>query len=175
MRSDRGRATRATRTSPRPPSVRRPPPAGPDPAPPAGPDPAVQRTLDFLVVHHHAVLVTHRSGGALQTSPVAAGVDADRRIIVSTPSRTAKARNLREDPRATLCVVTDAWFGPWAHVDADAEVVAQPDALPMLEDYYRRLAGEHPDWADYRRVMIAEDRVLLRLTPRHAAGPAATA
>lgn len=146
-----------------------------DQAPPAGRDPAVRRALDFLAENHHAVLVTHRSGGGLQTSPVAAGVDAERRIVVSTPSRTVKARNLRDDPQATLCVMTDVWFGPWAHVDTDAEVVGQPDALPLLEDYYRRLAGEHPDWADYRRVMVAEDRVLLRLTPRHAAGPAANA
>ena len=132
---------------------------------------AVERALDFLTENHHAVLVTHRSGGGLQSSPVAAGVDDDRRIVVSTPSRTAKARNLRQDPRATLCVVTDEWFGPWVHVDAAAEVVTQPDALPLLEDYYRRLAGDHPDWEDYRRVMVTEDRVLLRLTAQHAAGP----
>jgi hypothetical protein len=33
-----------------------------------------------------------------------------------------------------------------------------------LVDYYRRVAGEHPDWDDYRAAMIREQRVLLRVT-----------
>lgn len=127
----------------------------------------------FVATHHRAVLVTRRHDGEVQTSPVAAGVDAAGRVVISTPSRTAKAHNLRRDPRASLCVVPDDWFGPWLHVDADTEVVAMPDALPLLEDYYRSISGEHPDWDEYRRVMVEEDRVVLRLTLRHAAGPAA--
>ncbi len=144
-------------------------------------DPAVQdhRAVDdqlgqarsFLATHHRAVLVTRRRDG-LQTSPVAAGVDSAGRVVISTRSRSAKCRNLRRDPRASLCVVSDSWFGPWLHLDAVTEVVPMPDALALLEDYYRSIAGEHPDWAEYRRVMVAEDRVLLRLTLRHAAGPA---
>jgi len=127
----------------------------------------------FLATHHRAVLVTRRRDDGLQTSPVAAGVDSAGRVVVSTRSRSAKCRNLRRDPRAGLCVVSDSWFGPWLHLDAVTEVVAMPDALALLEDYYRSIAGEHPDWEEYRRVMVAEDRVLLRLTLRHAAGPAA--
>lgn len=135
---------------------------------------AVDRALAFIRLHARAVLVTHRSDGGLQSSPVAVGVDAADRLVVSTPSRTAKARNLRREPLATLCVVPDDWYGPWASVDVTAEVVGQPDALPLLEDYYRRTAhAEDPDWSQFRAAMTEEGRVLLRLTPTRAAGPGA--
>ena len=49
-------------------------------------------------------------------------------------------------------------------------MVGLPAALPLLEDYYRRVAGEHPDWEDYRRAMLAEQRVLVRIALDHAAG-----
>ena len=32
-----------------------------------------------------------------------------------------------------------------------------------MVDYYRRAAGEHPDWEEYRRVMVEDRRVLVRL------------
>lgn len=118
----------------------------------------------FLADHHRAVLVTRRGNGALQSSPVAATADADGRVLVSTREGTAKERNVSRDPRVSLCVVSDAWWGPWVHIDGHAEVVRQPEALDLLEDYYRRTAGEHPDWDDYRRAMVTERRVALRIT-----------
>lgn len=132
----------------------------------------LDRARAFLAVHHRAVLITRRRDGGLQSSPVAAGLDAAGRVVVSTPSRTAKARNARRDARVSLCVVADSWFGPWLHVDAEAEVVGLPEALTLLEDYYRSISGEHPDWEEYRGAMRAEDRVLLRLTLTRVAGPA---
>jgi len=124
----------------------------------------------FLRTSHRAVLVTCRADGGLQTSPVAAAVDDAGRVVVSTRAASAKARNLRRDRRATLCCVSDAWWGPWVHVEGTAEVVDGPEALPLLEDYYRRVSGEHPDWEDYRRAMVAEERVLVRVTLVRAAG-----
>ncbi len=32
-----------------------------------------------------------------------------------------------------------------------------------LVDYYRRAAGEHPDWDDYRAAMIRDQRCLIRI------------
>ncbi|MEA3215805.1 MAG: hypothetical protein QOJ19_1961, partial [Acidimicrobiia bacterium] len=29
--------------------------------------------------------------------------------------------------------------------------------------YYRQAAGEHPDWAEYRSVMVADRRVLMAM------------
>ena len=51
-----------------------------------------------------------------------------------------------------------------------AEVVRLPEAMEALVDYYRRVAGEHDDWDDYRRAMTEERRVLLRIELTHA-GP----
>jgi hypothetical protein len=50
------------------------------------------------------------------------------------------------------------------------EVVSLPDAEEPLVDYYRSIAGEHPDWEEYRESMRQERRVLLRMRPR-TAGP----
>jgi hypothetical protein len=72
--------------------------------------------------------------------------------------------NLNRDPRISLCVVTDDFFGPWVRVDGTVEVVRLPDALQPLVDYYRQVAGEHDDWDAYRQAMIDEQPVLARIT-----------
>ncbi|MBA2322847.1 MAG: PPOX class F420-dependent oxidoreductase [Actinomycetota bacterium] len=112
---------------------------------------------------HHAVLTTMRRDGTPQMSPVAVGVHDDGRILVSSRETAFKVRNLRRDSRVWLCVFPDEFFGRWVQVEGRAEVVSLPEAMPGLEDYYRRVAGEHPDWADYRAAMERERRVLLRI------------
>ena len=119
---------------------------------------------EFLQEHHRAVLVTFRRDGRPQTSPVAAAVDDEGRVVISTRETAMKTHNLRRDPRASLCVLSDEFYGPWAQVDGSVEIVSLPDALEPLVDYYRRVAGEHDDWDDYRAAMAREQRVLLRLT-----------
>lgn len=118
---------------------------------------------DFVRDHHRAVMHTFRRDGSPQLSPVLATVDDDGRVVVSTSEDSAKARNLRRDPRAALCVFTDGFFGPWARVDGHATILSLPDAMDPLVDYYRGISGEHPDWDEYRQAMVAERRVLIRL------------
>lgn len=125
---------------------------------------------DFLWDNHRAVMHTFRADGSPQLSPVLVAVDDDGHATVSTRETSVKVTNLRRDPRASLCVTTDAFFGPWTRIDGTAELVSLPDALEPLVDYYRRVAGEHDDWDDYRRSMVEERRVLLRITFT-AAGP----
>ena len=124
----------------------------------------------FLTTHHRAVLSTRRRDGRPQLSPVTVGVDAAGRAIVSSRETAYKTRNLRHDPRASLCVFDDDFFGPWVQVDGTAEVLSLPDAMELLVDYYRRVAGEHSDWTDYRHAMERERRVLLRISIA-SAGP----
>jgi PPOX class probable F420-dependent enzyme len=133
----------------------------------------VDTAQQFLRDNHHAVLVTRRKDGRTQSSPVAVGVDSAGRAIVSTTATSAKARNLRRDPWAALCVLHDNFYGPWVQVEGPAEVVELPDALELLVDYYRRVAGEHPNWDEYRQAMVDQSRVLLRITIEHATGTAA--
>jgi PPOX class probable F420-dependent enzyme len=130
----------------------------------------VDEALAYLRENHHAVLATLRSDGAPQLSPVAAGVDAAGRVVVSTRETAFKTRNLRRDPRAWLCVFPDRFFGPWVQVEGPVEIVSLPDAMEPLVDYYRSVAGEHADWDDYRAAMEREQRVLVRLTPERV-GP----
>jgi PPOX class probable F420-dependent enzyme len=125
---------------------------------------------DFLREHHRAVMHTFRDDDTPQLSPVLATVDGEGRAIVSTRETSVKVTNLRRDPRTSLCVVTDEFFGPWLRIDGRAEIVSLPDALEPLVDYYRRVAVEHHDWDEYRRAMVEERRVLLRIH-LEAAGP----
>src|SRR5262249_31584575 len=108
--------------------------------------------------------------GDLQLSPVVCGVDADGRVAVSTRETALKVKNLRRDPRISLCVLNDGFFGDWVQVDGMAEVVPLPDAMDLLVEYYRSLAGEHPGWAEYRAAMQREQRALVRVTLERA-GP----
>jgi PPOX class probable F420-dependent enzyme len=130
----------------------------------------IEAALRFVAENHHAILATRRRDGAPQLSPVAAGVDGEGRVVISTRETAVKARNARRDPRVSLCAFSDGFFGPWAQIDGTAEIVSLPEAMDGLIDYYRRISGEHPDWDDYRDAMQREKRVLLRITPERA-GP----
>jgi PPOX class probable F420-dependent enzyme len=131
------------------------------------------RARDFVREHHHAVLATRRADGTPQLSPVACNVDAEGRVVVSTRETALKTRNIRRDPRVSLCVLNDAFYGTWIQVDGVAVVVSLPDAMEPLVDYYRTTAGEHPDWDDYRSAMQRERRVLVRIEIERA-GPDAS-
>lgn len=124
----------------------------------------------MLTEQHHAVLATMRRDGTPQMSPVLATVDGAGWIVISSRQTAFKVRNLRRDPRAWLCVLPDSFFGRWIQVAGMAQIVELPAAMPGLEDYYRRISGEHPDWADYRAAMQRERRVLVRIE-LSSAGP----
>ena len=117
----------------------------------------------FVADHHRAVLITRRRDGRLQTSPVTVGAD-DHGVVMSSRETAYKTRNIRRDPIVTLCVFTDAFFGPWIQIDGRAELVPLPEAMEELVEYYRRIRGEHPDWDEYRRAMETDDRVLIKVT-----------
>ena len=128
------------------------------------------RASGFLRANHRAVLATFRADGRPQLPPVTCGVDDEARVMVSTRDPAMKTRNLRRDPRASLCVMNDGFYGDWLQVEGDTEIISLPAAMDLLVDYYRRVSGEHPDWDDYRAAMEREQRVLLRVTVTKA-GP----
>ncbi len=126
--------------------------------------------LDFIRSNHRGVLLTNRAGGGPQLSPITAGVDDEGRVEISSRETAYKVRNLRRDPRASVCMFVDAFYGRWVQVDGLAEIVALPEAMEPLVAYYRRISGEHPDWDDYRSAMAAERRVLIKVAVERA-GP----
>ena len=123
-----------------------------------------QAKQDFIRQNHHAVLVTRRADGRLQSSPVVCGVHEDGRVAISVTEDRAKTKNLQRDPRATLCVFSDAFFGEWVQVDGTAEIVPTADAVDGLVALYQQIAGEHPDWDDYRAAMVRDRRVLVLIS-----------
>jgi PPOX class probable F420-dependent enzyme len=120
--------------------------------------------LEFLRPRHQAVLLTRRSEGGAQLSPVTCGVDGEGRIVVSTYPQRAKVTNARRQPAVSLCVLSSDWDGPWVQVDGEAEVLDPPEALEPLVEYYRSISGEHPDWDEYRAAMTRQGKSLLRIT-----------
>ncbi|MFN0283562.1 MAG: PPOX class F420-dependent oxidoreductase [Kineosporiaceae bacterium] len=121
--------------------------------------------LDFVRPRHHGVLLTRRSDGSPQASPVTMGVDPRGRIVVSTYPDRAKAVNVRRDPRAGVVVLSDDFGGAWVQVDGTAEIVDMPDAVEPLVEYFRCISGEHPDWDEYRAAMVRQGKSLIRVTP----------
>ena len=118
---------------------------------------------DFVRAHHRGVLATLRRDGSPQLSPVLIGVDDDGSLLISTRETAMKTANLRRHPRAWVCVMRDEFFGQWVQAEGEARVESLPAAMDALVRYYRLVAGEHPDWDDYRRAMQREQRVLVRI------------
>jgi PPOX class probable F420-dependent enzyme len=126
--------------------------------------------VEFLRANHRGVIATTRADGTTQMSPITVGVDGDGRAVVSSRETAYKVRHLRARPQATICAFTDGFFGDWVQVEGPVEILALPDAMEPLVQYYRDISGEHPDWDEYRAVMERDRRVLLRLTVERA-GP----
>jgi PPOX class probable F420-dependent enzyme len=129
--------------------------------------------LEFARSRHRVVLTTTRRDGSPQSSPVTAGIDDVGRLTVASYPERAKVANLRRDARASAVVLSDEWNGAWIQVWGRAEVLDLPDALEPLVEYFRSIAGEHPDWDEYREAMRQQQKCLIRLTIE-SWGPMAT-
>lgn len=121
------------------------------------------------------VLATIKGDGRPQLSNVSYHFDPrNLKIQVSITEPRAKTRNLRRDPRASIHVSSD---DGWAYAVAEGEAALTPaaaapddDTVEALIALYRNIAGEHPDWDDYRRAMVDERRVVLTLPISHLYG-----
>ena len=130
---------------------------------------------DLLGQRKRGVVVTLRRDGRPQLSNVTyAWFPGEQLIRVSVTDDRAKVRNLRRDPRVSFHVTSDD-FWSYAVVDGSAElspVAAEPHdpTVEELVDLYRAIAGDHPDWDDYRAAMVRDRRLVLRIRPDHAYG-----
>ncbi|MEU5974821.1 PPOX class F420-dependent oxidoreductase [Streptomyces sp. NPDC047315] len=123
------------------------------------------------------VLATIKADGRPQLSPVQPFYDPEADLIhVSTRAGLVKTVNLLRDPRATLEVTAPDGMS-WATAEGVATITGpgtDPDGpeVEALVAYYRAAAGEHPDWAEYRSVMVSDRRVLITMTVDHVYGAA---
>src|SRR4051812_26359680 len=130
---------------------------------------------ELLHSRDHGVLATLNSDGTPQLSNVNyAYDDATRRLRVSITDGRVKTRNLRRDPRAGFHVTTDDF---WSYVVAECAAELTPVAadphdatVEELIDLYRAIRGEHPDWDDYRRAMVRDKRLVMKLHVERAYG-----
>lgn len=130
---------------------------------------------ELLAAGALGVLATIKADGRPQLSPVMPFYDRDAGVIhVSMTEGRAKTANLRRDRRATL-EVTSPDGRAWATAEGDATLVGPgtdphgPEVEALVE-YYRAAAGEHPDWDEYRSVMVSDRRVLMTMTVDHVYG-----
>ncbi|MEP7201057.1 MAG: PPOX class F420-dependent oxidoreductase [Ilumatobacteraceae bacterium] len=133
----------------------------------------ISEALDFAAEHKNGVLVTQRRDGRPQLSNITYGV-VDGVIKVSITANRAKYFNLSRSPLASLYVTREDF---WAYVviDGDAElsaVASKPDdpVVDELVAYYRAVVGEHPDWDEYRKVMVDDKRAIVTVKPTYAYG-----
>jgi PPOX class probable F420-dependent enzyme len=126
--------------------------------------------LEHFRQNHRAVLATRRRDGRPQMSPVLQAVGNDGLILISTRTGAIKVRNIVRDPNVSICAISDAFFGKWVQVDGTASIVEMPDAMSLLRFAYTQISGEHPDWAEFERDMIAQHRVAVAIKAEDA-GP----
>src|SRR5438309_2695605 len=85
-------------------------------------DSQLDTVREFLKDTSRGVLMTRRRDGGIQSSPMALAADDDGNLLFSTRSTAAKVRNLKRDPYAAVCVITERFLGPWLHVEGNAEI-----------------------------------------------------
>ncbi|MEO9328899.1 PPOX class F420-dependent oxidoreductase [Gordonia aurantiaca] len=130
---------------------------------------------DLLATTRIGILATIKSSGLPQLSPVTQHYDRETdTILVSMTDGRAKTKNLRRDPRAAIEVTSPDGY-TWATAEGEVALIG-PGTDPYgpeveaLVDYYRKAAGEHPDWDEYRSVMVSDRRVLMVLAVTHVYG-----
>lgn len=134
-----------------------------------------QKLLQIVADGGLGVLATIRKDGRPQLSSVGYAYDPEQELLrVSVTATRAKTHNVMRDPRAAMHV---QGASRWAYAVVDGPVTlsevtrdADDDAMAELVDLYRTQAGEHPDWPDFHRAMIAEQRLVLRLRVRSLYG-----
>ena len=131
----------------------------------------------FLGQTHRGVLTTFRRNGAAQMSIVSCGPYRDGVAFTTTADR-AKLVNLHRDPRCSLLVSNESWWG-FVVLEGSAEIVSTDNASPeeyrdVLRDVYRTASGEeHPNWEEYDAAMMADRRSAVIVVPRRVYGTAA--
>ena len=134
----------------------------------------VDTALEFARTTRRSILATLKRDGRPQLSNVSHWVDGSGLVRISITADRAKHTNMQRDPRISLHALADD-FWAYAVLEGVADlspVAADPNdaTVDELVAYYQALAGEHPDWDDYRAAMVRDQRLVVRLTPTYAYG-----
>lgn len=124
------------------------------------------------------VVSTTRADGTIQSSVVNAGIlehpDSGQPCVAFTTYGRAKLANLRARPWASV-TARSGWR--WATVEGSTDIAGPDDPLPAVEDLrlllrsvFTAAGGTHDDWDEYDRVMAAERRAAVFVTPTRVYG-----
>ena len=129
---------------------------------------------NVVAVGKLGTVATIKKDGRPQLSDVSYTA-ADDVVRFSTRTALAKVHNLRRDPRVSIKVTAPDGYG-YAVAEGTAELSAvswqldDPTVTELIE-VYRLISGqEHPDWDDYRRAMVADGRLVVRIHVEHLYG-----
>jgi PPOX class probable F420-dependent enzyme len=133
--------------------------------------------LPLFAAESRGVLATLKRDGRPQLSVITYHFEPSTGVIrISITADRAKYKNLRRDPRASVQATrADGWAYTVLEGTASLSAVAtevDDEAVQGLIGLYRDLSGEHPDWDDYRRAMVADHRVLLSIQAERVYGMA---
>ena len=102
-------------------------------------------------------------------------------FVLIRPAQTfyerIKLANLRHNPRCSLMVSSQDWWG-YVVLEGHALVLSShnTDAQELrlaLRDVYRAAGGgEHPDWNEYDEAMVEHRRSAVIVVPEHTYGTA---
>ena len=122
-----------------------------------------------------AIVSTLRADGTIQSSLVNAGVLPspldDQPVLAFVTYGKVKLGNLRQRPQVTISAYANWRF---ATVEGRAVIVGPDDPQPgvdaerlrlLLREIFVAAGGTHDDWDEYDRVMQAERRAAVLVTP----------
>jgi len=130
----------------------------------------------FVGENHRAVLTTFRRNGSAQMSIVTTGAYRDG-VAFTTTSDRAKLANLKRNPRCSLLVSHESWWG-YVVLEGRARIMSSDNTeagelSEALRDVYSAATGaEHPDWDEYDQAMRDDRRSAVIVVPEHVYGTA---
>lgn len=133
----------------------------------------VETAMDFVRDHHRGVVIALKPHGRPHATNITYAADGST-VRISVTATRAKTRHLQRDDRASLHVTSDD-FWKWVVVEGTASfsrVAANDDreTLEALRALYRDIQGQHNDWDDYDRAMVADQRMVLTIDVESAYG-----
>ena len=129
---------------------------------------------EFLSQTSRGVLTTFRRDGAAQMSVVSCGPYRDGVAFTTTADR-AKLINLHRNPKCSLLVSQDDWWG-YLVLEGHAEILSPANTgaaelSAILRDVYRTVSRvEHPDWEEYDQAMRDDRRSAVVVIPERVYG-----
>lgn len=124
----------------------------------------IAQAQKFLHENHRACIAVRQKDGSPQMTFVSPGIDQQGRIIITSRGTTYKVKHLRRDPRVSMLIFGEQYSGSkFVQIHGTAEIVEQPDAMETLIYWYKQIRGEHKNWDEYRKRMVDEKRVIIRV------------